>query len=144
MKNYLQKSLGIISTAICLLGTLAARNAGATLSYWDPNGTTPSLTPNGTWENNVWAPSATPTASLGTFIEGAAAAFTTTNTTGNGTNGTFTVTVNANHTIAGIFNGAAAGTSGSSNLVIAGSGILTITNGLQGFGTANGAQNTII
>ena len=144
MKNYLQKSLGIVSTAVCLFGVLAAHDAGAVLSFWDPNGTTPTLTPSGNWEDANWATSAAPSASLGNFVEGTAAGFTTTNTTGGGTNGTFTVTVNASHTIAGIFNGAASGTSGSTNVIISGPGTLNITNGVQGFSAQLASYNTVI
>src|SRR5206468_1794847 len=77
-------------------------------------------TPSGTWENNFWARNTDGSAGSPRdkgqvtpqgFTEGDAAVFAvgagaTNNVNGGGTNTTsFTVTMNANHTIAGIFDG---------------------------------------
>ncbi|MGD0260161.1 MAG: autotransporter-associated beta strand repeat-containing protein, partial [Verrucomicrobiota bacterium] len=113
MKNLTSKSLRSISAALGLGFALLANHAGAALTTWDPQGTT--TTPNycngscwytgnlsGTWENASWdtanATGSTPTS----WVENTAAQFAV--HTGTGTPA-FTVTMNANHTVAGIFDG---------------------------------------
>src|SRR5580700_6445250 len=98
--------------------TLLANNAGATLSFWDPEGnfgsyatyTAGSLA--GTWENSSWsrnsggangAPADEGQATPVHFTEGDAAVFAVgagaTNSGNGATTTTFTVTMNANHTV---------------------------------------------
>jgi hypothetical protein len=135
-----QNSFKIVSTIICLGFFLLAHNAEATLNWWDPTGTTVSATPNGTWEGSVWATSSALTATPAAFAEGVAAAFAA----GTGATGSYTVTANANHNIAGIFNGGVGGDSTSSGLIINGAGVLSIASGLQGFYTGTGGTTTIL
>src|SRR5581483_4431406 len=130
------KSSKFVSTIICLAFSLLAHNAVATLNWWDPTGTTVSANPTGSWEGSVWSTASTLTATPTPFAEGVAAAFAA----GTGATGTYTVTVGANHTIAGVFNGGVGGDSTSSGLVINGPGILTIASGVQGFYTGSGGN----
>ncbi len=122
----------------CLVFSLLVNDARAAFNYWDPTGLTGSATPNGNWEDNAWAQVAAGTATPGAFQEGILAVFTA------GTNGAspFTVTANANHSTAGIFNGGIGGTTTCSNLLITGPGILSFT-GNQGFSTGANGFTTI-
>lgn len=126
--------------SVALAGLL--NSAHAALNYWDPGGATVLSTSSETWEHAKWAPTSTPTGSTTTFTEGVAAAFSA--SAGNATNGTYNVTANANHSIAGIFNGDITDML-STNLQIKGTGILTITAaaGGQGFDTRGGGNTTI-
>src|SRR5262245_16494679 len=123
MKHPLQTGFKLLSSLFCI--ALWANVAHATVSYWDPEGflgnynTYSGNTLAGTWENNSWARnadgSAGPIADRGKTIlqawtDGDAAVFAcgagATNNVGGATNTTtFTVTMNANHIIAGIFDG---------------------------------------
>src|SRR5881296_1756290 len=120
MKHPDRNSLKLLSSIFCLL--VWANAARATVSYWDPEGFRGVLTTysagslSGTWENNSWSRnsdgSAGPSADTGqpmpqAWTEGDAAVFAVgagaTNNVGGSTNTTtFTVTMNANHTVAGI------------------------------------------
>src|SRR5579872_55780 len=139
MYIHCQKSSKFVSIIICLVFSLLAHDARATLNYWDPTGTTVTTTPNGTWEGSVWATSATMTATPIVFTEGVAAAFAA----GTGATGSYTVTANTNHNIAGVFNGGLSDST-SSGLIINGPGVLSITSGLQGFWTSSGGTTTIL
>jgi len=106
MKKTHLTSLQIITAAIGLGFALVANHAGAALTTWDPqnsnaqNPYTSSLT--GTWEGNNWSTSETGQASPQAWAENTAAVFAVHSGTGTPA---FTVTMNANHTVAGIFNG---------------------------------------
>ncbi len=108
MKNLIQNSVRSLTAGLCLLCSLLAYHAGATVIYWDPEGTYPvppyySGDLSGTWENSSWS-----TASGGQATGIAwpetydAACFAV----GSGL-GTppFTITINNQHTMAGIFVG---------------------------------------
>src|SRR5207244_11520476 len=104
---------------------LWANVARAAVSYWDPEGFRGTLntysgnTLSGTWENNSWSRnsdgSAGTSADTGqpvpqAFTEGDSAVFAVgagaTNNTGGLTNTTtFAVTMNSNHSVAGIYDG---------------------------------------
>src|ERR1035438_10842844 len=107
----------LILLGTCLLLSLLARNAGAyTGSSWDPLGTTQPPAPTspttggftgnltGTWETASWSTSTTEAAQATpqTFVESEAACFAV---NANGNTPAFTITMNANHTVAGIFDG---------------------------------------
>jgi autotransporter-associated beta strand protein len=118
MKKLLLLSLSL--TASCLV-----HNAGATVTTWDLQGTTganpytDSL--SGTWENADWSTSQTGQATTQAWVENTAALFAV--NSGAGTPA-FTVTMNANHTVAGIFDGPL--TPNPCPVTIQGSGVITI------------------
>ena len=102
---------------------------------WDPQGTTDQcLTDSlsGTWEGNNWSTSETGQATPGAWPEGNAAVFAVASGTGTPA---FVVTMNANHTVAGIFDGSL--TPNPCQVAITGSGIITIPSGLQGFAVSS-------
>jgi autotransporter-associated beta strand protein len=131
-RRYLRELLTLGSFVWCLLFAFGANHTQAALAYWNPQGTngTDPYTGNmsGTWENSLWSTasggSATPTA----WVEGNAAVFAV--ASGAGTPA-FTVTMNNNHTVAGVFDGPLVPDPVS--VTITGSGIMTIPSGLQGF-----------
>jgi autotransporter-associated beta strand protein len=120
-----------------LVGVTGTVTINAGLTYWDPTGTTVSATPSGNWEDVAWAPTSALTSSLISFPENNAAAFAA----GTGATGTYIVTANSDHTIAGIFNGGLGDSRG--NVTINGPGVLTVYPGTQGFLTASGGNTTI-
>ncbi len=120
-----------------LLGASGTVTINSGVTYWDPTGTTVSATPSGNWEDIAWSPTSALTASLITFAENNAAGFAA----GTGATGTYTVTANSNHTIAGLFNGGLGDSKG--NVTINGPGILTVFPGTQGFFTSSGVGTTI-
>ncbi len=124
--------MGIISTALCLWLSFSANNARASVTNgWDPTGLTVTATPTGSWEGATsWAQTAAATNSPSAFTEGAFAVFSS----GTSGTGTFTVTANANHTVAGIYDGGLTGIS-AGTLTISGTGTLTFASGLQGIGS---------
>ncbi len=135
-----------------------ARQAPAAVSYWDPEGFRGNYTTytggslSGTWENNSWGRngdgSAGPTADKGVvstvaFTEGDAAVFAVgagaTNTGVSASTTTFGVTMNGNHTIAGIFDGSI--NNKSCKVTIDGTGVLTLTNGFDAFNITTNATD---
>ena len=146
MKNPTSKSLRFIPAALGLVFCLLANHAGAAVTTWDPQGTV--TTPNthysgsssfytgslsGTWENASWdTANQTGTATTVAWKENTAALFAV--HTGTGTPA-FTVTMNANHTVAGIFDGSL--TPNPCPVTIAGSGTFIL-----GSGNLNGIDPT--
>jgi hypothetical protein len=131
----MQKSIWL---GACLCLSLLARNAGATFTTWDPQGTTGGVITNATeggytgsmsqtWENNEWSTSQTGQATPGAWVESTAALFAV---QANGNTPAFTVTMNANHTVAGIFIGPE--TPDPCTVTITGTGQM-ILSGNQGF-----------
>lgn len=109
-----------------LLLSIAAYNAQATICTWDPQGTNSqnpylgSLT--GTWESSDWdSANQTGEATTTAWVENSLALFAV--NSGAGTPA-FTVTMNSNHTVAGIYNGPE--TPDPCPVTINGSGIMTI------------------
>src|ERR1039457_2099711 len=137
MKRLPIKSLRFISAALVLLFCLLANHVGATVTTWDPQG---SNTQNfylgnlsGTWENAKW--STTEGVGLATpvnWVESTAAEFAVHSGTGTPA---FTVTMNANHTVAGMFSGPL--TPNPCPVTITGTGTMTIPSGFQGFDVNN-------
>jgi fibronectin-binding autotransporter adhesin len=114
-KNLKSNHLCLATLSLCGILAMPAQTARATFTTWDPQGTTggtiTSPTSGGytgnmsqTWENAEWstlttqAGMATPT----NWVENTAALFAV---QANGNTPAFTVTMNANHTVAGIFDG---------------------------------------
>jgi hypothetical protein len=129
-----------ILTYSCLILSLLANHAGATVITWDPQGTSGgtivSPTSGGytgsmsqTWENAEWSTSETGQATPQAWTEGSAALFAV---QANGNTPAFTVTMNSNHTVAGFFNGPL--TPDPCQVTINGTGIITLQPGnLNGF-----------
>ena len=141
MKRLTPKSLKLISAALGLGFALLANPAGATLLYWDNNGT--SQASSGTWDLTTpnWSTASTLTVSTVVWNTADAPCFSA------GTAGaaSLTVTMNtANLAFAGVFNGLTATSSGCTNLIITGSGSLSLNAGVQGFSTYSPSYNTII
>jgi fibronectin-binding autotransporter adhesin len=154
MKNSIQNSLRLISTGLCLSFLLVANHAKAGLQFWDPEGlwgsyatyTGGSLA--GTWETANWTSGfqdqgqATPVG----FTEGNAVAFAVgagaTNATVSASTTTFTVTMNADHTIGGVFDGAF--NPNSCIVTIAGTGKITLpSGGAAGFDVWNSSDASL-
>src|ERR1035441_2831891 len=141
MTNLTPKSLRFIPAALGLAFALLANHAGATVTTWDPQGAStqsPYYTGHldGTWENASWAAGDTGVgqASPVNFVEGDAAEFAVNSGTGTPA---FTVTMNANHTVAGIYSGPLA--DNPCPVTITGPGTMTIPSGFQAFGINNNA-----
>lgn len=128
----------------CLLLSVLTFNAQATISTWDPQA---GITNNpylgnlsGTWESANWdTANQTGTATPVAFVESSLAIFavhTGTNTPA------FTMTMNANHTVSGIYDGALG--AAACTVTIAGTGVMTIGGpggalfaNIQGFDIVN-------
>ena len=124
-----------------MIATLGA-NTNSAIYYWDPqsnnaaNPYTGSMT--GTWENNKWSYSAAGLPSSIAWAEGKAACFGV--HTGNGTPA-YTVTMNANHIVAGFFDGAL--TPNSCDITIQGSGAIQLASGAQALDAHNASDGSI-
>jgi hypothetical protein len=116
---------------VCLLSTLIVAPARAAVDYWDPQGTSganPYLgNQSATWESALWSTSSGGKAVTTAWVEGDAACFSV--HAGAGTPA-FTVTMNANHSIAGVFDGPL--TPDPSTVTISGTGKWLLANA-QGF-----------
>src|ERR1039457_1573274 len=141
MKNRLNP-MPVVCVALCLLFSFLANHAGAAVDYWDPqaaNTQNPYLgSMTGTWESSKWSTSGSGQASSIAGGEGNAACF--------GVNAgknppAYTVTMNGNHTVAGIFDGPLA--PNSSTVTITGSGIMTLPSGQQGFDLINASEGSL-
>ena len=113
--------------------------AGGAVIYWDPQGTS-GTTPYtgsmaGTWESNLWSTVTTGTAPPVAWIEGSAACFAVHSGV---STPAYVVTMNSNHTVAGVFDGPL--TPNACNVTISGSGIISIPTGLQAFYPFNSAD----
>jgi fibronectin-binding autotransporter adhesin len=125
MKNRIQNTARFISAGACLLFSLLANHAGATVIYWDNNGTgTPS---SGTWNTTTaqWAATSVLTASTIVWNTADAACFTA----GATSPGAITITVNSAINCAGIFNGSL--NPPGCTLTISGTGSLNTPSGLN-------------
>lgn len=141
MKSLRLNPVKFIPTGLCLVFALLAGRAQAALTYLDPQGTTgadPYLgNMTGTWESSSWSTSSNGVASPGAWVEGTAAYFGV--NTGNGTPA-YTVTMNANHTIAGVFDGDLA--PDSSTVTINGTGHWLLS-GSQGFSVHDSSDGSL-
>jgi autotransporter-associated beta strand protein len=130
------KKLLLLCSCLCLY--LFANNTQAAVTYWDPQGTTganPNLTDlSGIWETASWSTSGTGQATPVAWIESTAACFAVHSGTGTPL---FTVTANANHNLAGIFNGPL--TPDPCLVVVNGTGVFTLVAGLDAFDVTSNA-----
>lgn len=157
MKNHSTNSLRFIAAAFGLVVALLANHARAAVTYWDPEGTFTPTAPSkaytgqassktppvpgtlaGTWETSSWSTSGTGVAAPVAWIEGTAGCFAVGGGSTNNPNGVpdstvnFTVTMNANHIVAGMFVGIL--TPNAVNVTINGAGTMTnLTGNLNGF-----------
>jgi hexosaminidase len=107
------------------LGTAAfSFDAGASFSYWDPNGTAGG-TASGTWENANWSTRSGGSQTPSAFTEGYGANFAV---GASSSTPALTVTMNSNHSVAGVFDGNA---TSPVNVTISGSGTMTMPSGTQ-------------
>src|ERR1035438_6662752 len=142
MKKLTLNSLRSIPAALVLLFCLLANQAKAGLTTWDPqalNTQSPysTLHLDGTWEGNNWSTSQNGQAAPGAWVEGNAAVFAV--NTGTGTPA-FTVTMNANHTVGGMFSGPL--TWNPAQVTFTGSGIMTLgPNNANGFDVNSNTGN---
>ena len=126
MKEPTSKSLRFIPAALCLVLALLANNAKAANSYWDIDGANPGAggtTPGGSWEGAFWSTDSTGSSATTTWTDGDFPIFAA-----DGATGSYTVTADAPHTIAGMQMQTSAGT-----VTVNGNGILSIAPGVQGF-----------
>src|SRR5208282_2978340 len=138
MKKDHLRTLRIVAFGLCL-ATLMANSARATVTYWDPQGTTGSNPftgdMSGKWETMSWSTVSTGEASPQAWVEGTAACFGV--NTGLGTPA-FTVLINSNHSCAGIFDGPL--NPNSCTVTIYGPGIMTLPAGLDAFDVINSSD----
>jgi autotransporter-associated beta strand protein len=113
---------------ILLLAFLSlTQRVDAAFSYWDINGATPGAggpTPSGSWESANWTADSSGSSATTTWTDGDFPNFAA----GSDATGTYVVTVNGNHTIAGMQM-----LTPSTVVVINGPGILSLADGQQGF-----------
>jgi len=141
MRNHIQASAKLLSITLCVSFSLLAQPAWATVTTWDPqalNTQSPysTLHLDGTWEDNNWSTSQTGQAAPQAWVENTAAQFAV--NSGSGTPA-FTVTMNANHTVAGMFSGPL--TPNPCTVTIQGTGTILLPAGLQGFDINSNASD---
>src|ERR1017187_3720787 len=143
MKNLTPNLVRFIPPALGPVFALLANPAGATVTTWDPQGSNtqnPYLSSlSQTWENAKWSTSQTGQATPVAWVESTAALFAV--HTGNGTPA-FTVTMNANHTVAGIFDGPDTPNSCFVTISSGNGSTITIPSGLQGFYAASSSDGS--
>ena len=134
------RSLNPAAVSLGLLCCLLANYAAATVTTWDPqasNAQNPYLgSLSQTWENAKWSTSQTGQGTPQAWVENTAALFAV--HTGTGTPA-FSVTMNGNHTVAGIFDGPL--TPNPCPVTITGTGTMTIPAGWQGFQVTSDTSN---
>jgi autotransporter-associated beta strand protein len=128
------------ATVLCL-GLLLALPAQAVLTHWNPQGTN-AANPypgdlSGTWEDPLWSTNTAGQDTPQVWVEGTAAGFAV--HTGLGTPA-FTVTMNADHTVAGVFNGVST-TGNACDVTIKGTGTMIVPGTLQGFDASNSGDD---
>lgn len=143
IQNIRMRSLLRVVLTLMLFWQIGAMTdyARATICYWDPqgtNGTNPYTNDmTGTWESSKWSTNSSGMTNTMGWIEGSAVCFgvhTGTNTP------PFTVTMNTNHNIAGIFDGALA--PNACAVTINGSG-QWLLYGAQGFVLHNASDGSL-
>jgi fibronectin-binding autotransporter adhesin len=142
MKNLAHSPLKLLLSSLCL-SSLLVNQTRAGVDYWDPQGTSGSNPytgdMSGSWEGSVWSTASAGQATPTTWTENNAASFAV--HSGAGTPA-FTVTMNANHTVAGIFDGSIVPNT-PAEVTINGTGIMTMFAGnLNGFNLQNGTGGT--
>jgi autotransporter-associated beta strand protein len=126
------KLLTVLPVTLVIVLTLMANyaKAQAPILYWDINGTTVGSggpTPSGTWEDASlnWTVDSTGSSATVGWTEGSFAEFSA----GTDAIGSYTVTANSDHTVAGML--VQASTTGT--VTVNGPGVMTIADGIQGF-----------
>ena len=141
LANLRRHGAATILLGAALLSLLSVGHAGAAVTYWDPQGTTganPYLGDmSGTWETNKWSTVSGGTASPVAWIEQTAAVFGV--HSGKNTPA-YTITMNADHQIAGAFDGSLA--PNSSDVTITGTGHWQLANA-QGFNLNNASDGSL-
>ncbi len=94
------------------------------------------------WEGAVWTSSTGGTTSTTTWVDGNFPEFAAGTTAG--TSLSYTVNANSNHTIAGMFLNNSTTNKGGATVTIGGSGILSLSSGLQGFLVNTSSQTLLI
>jgi autotransporter-associated beta strand protein len=139
MKNLTANKWALVLTGLCLPLVLPLNRAVAQVYTWDPQGSGAySGTMSGNWEDLAWASgdgatSATP----GGWLSGAAAELGP-NTAIYPT--AYSLSMNANETVGGIFNGLL--NNYSCNVTIGGPGQMILPSGEDGFGSYNSSGNS--
>ncbi|HYV27762.1 MAG TPA: GH25 family lysozyme, partial [Candidatus Eisenbacteria bacterium] len=134
---------GTFTTLTNTMVAIANSNAAnSTIYYWDPQGTT-GTTPysnsmSATWENAKWSYQSSGLGAPTNWVEGRAACFGV--HTGIGTPA-YTVTMNANHIVAGFFDGALA--PNSCDVTIQGSGTIQLASGAQALDSHNASDGSL-
>ncbi len=119
------------AVGLCLLAAVGNQPAQAqpVTNYWDINGSTPGAggpTPSGNWEDPSWSLDPTGSSATAAWTEGNVPAFAA----GSDATGTYTITANNNHTVAGI-------QAPTGAVTINGPGVLSIATGMQQFVATN-------
>ncbi len=138
MKKILSTVPGSLTLSLGLFCCLLSSPAPAIVYYWDPNGlSTPA---SGIWDTTTpqWSTTSALTATPVVWDPTVAAGFPA----GTANISALTISVNSPIGFAGMFNGVSG--FGATNLIINGSGSLSLNAGLQGFSTAQSYYNTII
>lgn len=142
MKNYSVSPLKSLLAGLALCMTVAAGTVSAAVLYWDPqaNNSQFPYTGNmaGSWESALWSPTSAGEATPANWTNSDAACFGV--NTGLGTPA-FAVSMNGNHTVAGIFDGPL--NPNSCNVTIYGSGIMTLAPGLNAFAIHNASDGSL-
>ena len=130
---------GFVCAALGLLLTLLAGAANAQVTYyWDTNGATPGAggpTPSGNWEGMNWTTNSTGSSATVNWVEGSFPLFSA----GTDATGSYTITANSGHTIAGM-----KVANGSGIVTVNGPGVLSIASGMQGFIGTNLTINAVL
>jgi autotransporter-associated beta strand protein len=125
-----------------LFALLASNVAAQTTYYWDTNGSTQGSggpSPNGNWEDQNWTTDSTGSSPTVNWVEGSFPVFSA----GTDATGSYTITANNNHTIAGME--VLSGILGTGNgVTVNGPGVLSIASGMQGFIGTNLTINAVL
>src|ERR1019366_9338263 len=163
MKKLNLHSLRFIPPALGLVVALLANHARAAVTYWDPEGTytgipatyigqVSSQTPPfpgtlaGTWETASWSTAGGGQATPVAWVESIAACFAVgagaTNSGSAASTTAFTITMNANHTVAGFFDGPLS--PDSCKVTVQGAGTMTMVAGnLNAMGLATSGDGSV-
>jgi fibronectin-binding autotransporter adhesin len=134
----LMKKTIVLILGILTLGALLNFNAAAqTFLYWANNGA--GAPGSGTWDPAIpqWSTDANPTASPVVWDGTSGAVFAVNPGSGNG--GTFTITVDTDINIGGIYNNGTNSSSPATNVVFTGNGSLNLSSGANVFSAGNGS-----
>ncbi len=121
---------------------IATVSGSGAIYYWDPQANTGSIpftgSLTGTWETSDWSSSPGGQASPFAWVEGKAACFAANSGTGTPA---FTLTMNANHVVAGFFDGGLNNPK-ACNVTITGAGVIGLASGAQAMDSKNGSDGS--